>query len=196
MPALPSATTGFIPTSTPVLNSDSKVLYSPSDAWNKSANGPDCAQSGSLYLTHGVNASISFNYTGPSVVVNTISSQNGGRFSVVVDGFNTTSEIDTNTASGGNTSLPLCYPLQFPPFVITPPGYETRINHTIELVFIGPSQSTAESTNMSIGQFDSFAIPDLQSVLGKAKRNHGSLVLKVDLTMLCSLIVVLHDFVF
>ena len=101
-------------------------------------------------------------------MVHTITSPNGGVLSVLIDGFNT-SNIDT-FAHPGNTSLPLCYPLQFPPFRDTPPGFENRTDHTVTLTYIGPSIFSSEGRT-SMVQFDSFAIPDLHSPL---KATNGS----------------------
>ncbi|PPQ98276.1 hypothetical protein CVT26_013520 [Gymnopilus dilepis] len=197
MPAYPSATTGVVPTATPIPNSNSAIVYFPSDAWNKSKISPNCSQSQSVYVTQTVNATVSFNYTGPSIVVNTISSHNGGLFSVLVDGFNTTSAIDTNTAIGGNVSLPTCYPIQFPPFVITPPNYQSRTNHTIELVFIGSAPTPAQGTTASVGQFDSFAIPDLESAFGVAtSRNRRSASFDLGLATACIVVALFHSLAF
>ena len=97
-------------------------------------------------------------------MIRTVSSSSGGVFAVFVDGVDTTGLIDTFSGPG-NLALPTCYPIQFPPFIKTPPGYETRTNHILTLVFIGPSQLAPEGTNSSVVEFDSFATPDLQSVL-------------------------------
>lgn len=91
-------------------------------------------------------------------MVHTVTSPNGGVFSVWLDGFNTTTNIDTSSQHG-DYSLPVCYPLQFPPFLVTPPGFETHTNHTLMLVYIGPSAGSKGSTSSSV-QFDSFAIPN------------------------------------
>ena len=103
-------------------------------------------------------------YEGPSIMVRTITSPNGGIFSVWIDGYNTSSNIDTFSHQG-NTSLPICYPLQFPPFAVTPPGYENRTNHTIALIYTGPSINSPEGTTATTAEFDSFAIPDFHSHL-------------------------------
>jgi len=97
-------------------------------------------------------------------MVRTVSSSSGGVFAVLVDGVDTVGLIDTFSGPGDLT-LPTCYPVQFPPFIKTPPGYENRMNHTITLVYIRPSKLAPEGTNTSVVEFDSFAIPDLQSVL-------------------------------
>lgn len=97
-------------------------------------------------------------------MVRTVSSSSGGVFAIFVDGMDTTGLIDTFSGPG-NLALPTCYPVQFPPFIKTPPGYEKRVNHTITLVYIRPSELAPEGTNSSVVEFDSFAIPDLQSVL-------------------------------
>ena len=95
-------------------------------------------------------------------MVHTVTSSMGGVFSVLADGVDTATTIDTYFTQG-NQRFPLCYPLQFPPFMITPPGFETHSNHTLTLVYIGPSKFARNGTDISTIQFDSFAIPDLQS---------------------------------
>jgi hypothetical protein len=112
-----------------------------------------------------------FLFQGPSIMVRTVTSPNGGVFSVWLDGFNTTSNIDTSSQHG-NYSLPVCYPLQFPPFLLTPPGFETHTNHTLTLVYTGPSARAPGGTNSSTVQFDSFAIPDPESSL-KMNSSYG-----------------------
>ncbi|KAF8961638.1 hypothetical protein BDZ97DRAFT_1193405 [Flammula alnicola] len=92
-------------------------------------------------------------------MVNVVTSPNGGVFGVLVDGFNTTSTIDTFSGPG-TESLPVCYPYQVPPFAAIPPGYQSRSNHTLTLVYVGPSSSAPQGTNTSIVQFDSFSIPE------------------------------------
>jgi hypothetical protein len=72
-----------------------------------------------------------------------------------VDGFNTSSTIDTFSSPDAS----LCYPVQFPPFVHPPPDLATRNNHSITLVYIGPSPQASNSSHLSEVQFDSFAIP-------------------------------------
>ena len=97
-------------------------------------------------------------------MVRTVSSSSGGVFTVFVDGVNTTNLVDTFSGPG-DLSLPTCYPVQFPPFITTPPGYANRTNHNLTLIYTGVSQLAPEGTNTSFVQFDSFAIPDLASVL-------------------------------
>jgi len=63
-PALPSATVGLIPSSTPISSSDPGISYDPSDAWNISNSAYSCTTSVSLHKTDVINATISFNYTG------------------------------------------------------------------------------------------------------------------------------------
>jgi hypothetical protein len=73
----------------------------------------------------------------------------------------------------------------------TPPGYENRLNHTITLVHIGPSELAPEGTNISVVQFDSFAIPNLQSVLvltsNQISRKQQNLTVYLFLALLASL---------
>ncbi|KDR77572.1 hypothetical protein GALMADRAFT_65596, partial [Galerina marginata CBS 339.88] len=156
----PSATTGIVPSATPILASDSRILYAPSEAWNQSTTDVNCTSSNLVYTTDTVNATISFNYSGPSIEIGVLNALNGGMFSVVVDGFNTTSTIDTYIGPGAD-QLPMCIPYQFPPFAVTPPHFSSEENHTITLVFIGPSTDAPTNVNMSIGQFNRLAIPDL-----------------------------------
>jgi hypothetical protein len=99
---------------------------------------------------------------GTSVRVHTVISPHGGVFSVFVDGFNTSTTIDTFLSP--NSSSPLCYPAQFPPFVDPPPDLATRNDHTITLVYMGPSPQASNSSQLSEGRFDSFAIPQFSAV--------------------------------
>jgi len=114
----------------------------------------------------------------PTVMICTITSPNGGVFSVWIDGFNTSSNVDT-FAHPGNISLPLCYPLQFPPFAVTPPGFDTRTNHMVTLIYTGPSIYSSEGSSTSTAQFDSFAIPDLHSHLKATNGNPPTHVQKL-----------------
>ncbi|KAJ2934252.1 hypothetical protein H1R20_g2854, partial [Candolleomyces eurysporus] len=101
-------------------------------------------------------------------MIRTIPSKTGGVFSLVIDGFNTTSYIDTyipnaSTAdeARGESLNSSCYRVhQFPPMNIVPPGYENRETHTVSLVYIGagPLLLGADPLNLSV-QFDSFALP-------------------------------------
>jgi hypothetical protein len=88
----------------------------------------------------------------------------------VVDGFNTSSTIDTFVGSV-DAAVPLCFPYQFPPFAITPPEFSSQRNHTITLVFIGRSVDVPANVSTVIGQFHSFAMPDLTAVT--ALSNHA-----------------------
>jgi len=158
-PSLPSATSGAIPSASSIPGNDSRIIYAPSDAWNISNTDTNCKRSNFLYTTDTINASISFSYFGPSIEVHTVTAPNGGVFSIAVDGFNTSSTIDT--FSGPGQPLPLCYPNRFPPMAITPTGFSSQKDHTITLVFIGPSVNAPanSSTVKSIGQVNLFAIP-------------------------------------
>jgi hypothetical protein len=94
-------------------------------------------------------------------MINTITSSQGGVLAVVIDDFNTTSIIDTY--SGDEHNLPRCLHSQFPPLAVMPPAWAaantTETQHTISLVYIGASPKTANATNETSVQFDSFAIP-------------------------------------
>lgn len=110
---------------------------------------------------------------GLSVEFHLLTTLNGGVFSVIVDGLNTTTSLDTYSGShsntGGSTTFPLCYPAMFPPFPIVPPQYASRNNHTISLVLIGPSPNAPLSnTSQIVGQFNGFAIPELVPVANGA----------------------------
>jgi len=117
-----------------------------------------------------VRSTITWKYTedssvidlGPSIMVHTVTSSTGGVFSVWIDDFDTNTPIDTFSLHG-NQAFPVCYPVQFPPFAITPPGFELHSNHTIKLVYVGPSEFAPAGANTSNFQFDSFAIPILKS---------------------------------
>jgi len=61
---LPSATTGLVPSATPVLGSDPNIVYNPPNAWTVSESESNCTTSKSLHVTDTINASVSFNFTG------------------------------------------------------------------------------------------------------------------------------------
>ncbi|PPQ68166.1 hypothetical protein CVT26_005772 [Gymnopilus dilepis] len=165
-PAYPSSTSGVVPSATPVANTEAEVVYSPQNAWSTSNTAPSCAEESSMRVTSTLNASVSFNYSGPSVMVHTITSPTGGVFAVFIDGFNTTSTLDTFSSSSSSQapSLPLCYPTQYPPVLVPPPDMEMKDSHTITLVYVGPSPNAPAGTESSV-QFDAFAIPDFSKVL-------------------------------
>jgi hypothetical protein len=96
-------------------------------------------------------------------MIHTITSPLGGVLAVFVDGFNTTDVIDT--FSGNTTQLPLCYPVQFPPFTHAPPDLGSQNHHSITLFYTGPSPNALNGTTTSDVQFDSFAIPVFNSSL-------------------------------
>ncbi|KAF8965065.1 hypothetical protein BDZ97DRAFT_1659464, partial [Flammula alnicola] len=172
--AYPSATTGVVPSATPVLGNDTRFVYAPSHAWNISKTDANCTLTNLLHTTDTLNATISFNYSGPSVTMHVVTAPNGGVFSVVVDGFNTWSTIETFSGTS-DQPFPLCYQYQFPPFVITPPGFASRENHSLTLVFIGPSNSLPANTSKSIGQFNAFAIPDfVYPTISTTSENYAS----------------------
>lgn len=96
---------------------------------------------------------------GRSIRINTVSSSHGGVFSLLVDGFNVSNTIDTYT--NDSIQLPICYPQQFPPFIRPPPGWQTKENHNITLVYIGPSANAPNGSSLSNVQFEFFSIPNL-----------------------------------
>ncbi|KAJ2918165.1 hypothetical protein MD484_g2280, partial [Candolleomyces efflorescens] len=158
-------------------DTSSPISFTPTDAWSTislddSDQRTTCggALSPHQRVTNVLNATISFNYTGPAIVVRTIPSKTGGIFSVLIDGFNTTSYVDTYLHNAStpdearSESLnPGCYRVhQFPPMNIVPPGYESRETHTISLVYVGAGPlflaAGADPSSLSV-HFDSFALP-------------------------------------
>ena len=99
-------------------------------------------------------------FAGPSVMIHTVTSQQGGVFAVFVDDFNTTDVIDTYSGPD-SAALPLCYPVQYPPFLEPPPTLASQSTHVIKLVYSGRSLNAPNLTAEHCGQFDAFAIPDL-----------------------------------
>lgn len=189
----PSATTGFVLSATPVAIDDPGVLYSPANAWSSSSTVPNCTSSGSLRVTSTINSTVSFNYTGkhflllpvnhvytldpsgPSIMVHVVTTPQGGVFSVFVDDFDTMSTLDT--FSDNNTQLPLCYPVQFPPFTASPPGLASRNQHSITLMYTGPSPNAPNGTTSASVQFDSFSIPIFKSSSSAAGTERSGLTL-------------------
>ncbi len=101
-------------------------------------------------------------------MIRTVTSSQGGLFSLLVDDFNTTDIIDTY--SGPNQPLPLCFPNQFPPFTTPPPTLALQNNHTIKLVYIGQSPNAPNNLTGNNGQFDSFAIPTFSEMSPKVNQ--------------------------
>lgn len=134
------------------------VLFSPQRNWSISSFPGTCNSGATVHVTSTVHSNITFNYTGPSIRIHTVTSPIGGVFGVFVDGFNTTSTIDTFSSSGESG----CYPIQFPPFARAPPDQATKNQHSITLVYTGPSPDAANRSSSEV-RFESFAIPDLQS---------------------------------
>ncbi|KAJ7461411.1 hypothetical protein B0H11DRAFT_1736152 [Mycena galericulata] len=154
----PSTATAFLPVSTPVTTESNNVVFSPSTAWKNTTDPPSCSSSSAIWTTSQLNASISFNFSGPSVMVHMVTSSDGGVFSVILDGLNTTTTIDTY--SGGQLVLPQCMPSQFPPLRMVPPTLANETEHTITLVYIGASPNAGNETGTKTNiQFDSFALP-------------------------------------
>jgi len=112
-------------------------------------------------------------------MVHTVTSENGGVFSVIIDNFNTTTLIDTYSGPG-DAALPTCYPRQFPGFIRTPPGYANGTSHTISLVYIGPSMDSPPNTASTV-QFDTFSIPDFSaaSLSGFAKPESKAFLINI-----------------
>jgi hypothetical protein len=61
--SFPSATTGIVPSATPVLASDPWIVYTPPREWS-SSKGASCTTNDLLYNTETLNATVSFNYSG------------------------------------------------------------------------------------------------------------------------------------
>ncbi|PVF95386.1 hypothetical protein CPB86DRAFT_682819, partial [Serendipita vermifera] len=156
-PYSPSTIIG-IPAASTIPNDVGSLQYSPPEEWKSSNSVHNCTLNNSVRVTSTLNSKVSFNYTGPSIRVHTVTSPKGGVFSVFVDGFNTSSQIDT--FGGEDSSLPRCYPVQFPPFVRPPPDLATRTRHTITLIYTGASPKAPPGTNVSQLEFDSFSIPE------------------------------------
>ena len=101
-------------------------------------------------------------------MVRTIPSKTGGAFSLLIDGFNTSTSIDTyygnastSEEAQGKSLNTNCYRVhQFPPVILVPPGYESRDTHTVSLVYIGAGESLLGTAPQDLSvQFDSFALP-------------------------------------
>ncbi|KAK7045006.1 hypothetical protein R3P38DRAFT_2508272 [Favolaschia claudopus] len=159
--SFPSTAT-FLPSSTPVsTDGNQKIIFSPPSAWNQNATVPSCASGSEIWTTSTLNASISFNFSGPSIMVHTVASTHGGAFSVTLDGTDTATIIDTY--SGGRSGmLPECMSSQFPPLVKVPPTLLNETDHVLTLIYMGASPNAqgagANISELNI-QFDSFAIP-------------------------------------
>lgn len=194
---VPSSTIAVasIPTEQAVAINSNSIVYTGN--WTDSSRVPSCAKSPSLRLSHQINSSVELNYTGksqalviiwdgrqttiiagPSIIFHAVRSRTGGAFSVIVDGFNTSSPIDTYTNSTLNFTE--CTPIRFPPFIKAPPDYLSRTNHTIKLVFQGvgfwgPLPADLASNKSMNVQFDSFAVPD--DKYGVPEPSHGDRIL-------------------
>jgi hypothetical protein len=101
-------------------------------------------------------------------MVRTIPSKTGGAFSVFIDGFNTSTKIDTYDGNAstweeaqGESLNTSCYRVrQFPPVVLVPPGYESRETHAVSLVYVGAGEKLLGTAPQDLSvQFDSFALP-------------------------------------
>jgi hypothetical protein len=129
--------------------------------------------------------------SGPAIMIRTIPSKTGGVFSLIIDGFNTTSVIDTYVHNAstpddarGESLNSSCYRVhQFPPMNIVPPGYENRETHTISLVYVGAGLFLlgADPRNLSV-EFDSFALP----LYSEAQMTSASMVPRGEYTILVS----------
>src|ERR1700737_4335965 len=119
-------------------------------------------------------------------MVHVVTSQQGGVFSVFVDGFDTGSTIDTYSDNKTNyTTLPLCYPAQFPPFVATPPTLASQNQHSITLMYTGPSLNAPNGTTSANVEFDSFAIPVFKSSTSAAgTERSGPILLAFSVSMI------------
>ncbi|KAF8165646.1 hypothetical protein B0H34DRAFT_247096 [Crassisporium funariophilum] len=157
--SFPSATVSVVPSATPVPIDSPAVQFNPSNAWNSSsAPISNCIPGNIVRVTNVVNATVSFNYTGQSILIHTVKSPRGGVFSMTVDSVPLNDTIDTFNAGGE-----LCFPVQFPPFRKPPPGFALRNDHSITLSFQGPSKNAPKDITSIDVQFGSFAIPQVQT---------------------------------
>jgi hypothetical protein len=101
-----------------------------------------------------------------------VTSPRGGVFYVFIDGFNTSTTIDTY--SGGDEQLPQCIPFQFPPVAHPPSDMGARNEHTITLVYTRHSSRAPHGTNSSEVQIDTFAIPIFQEALDTGDTSSAS----------------------
>ncbi|KAF8991236.1 hypothetical protein BDQ17DRAFT_1313507 [Cyathus striatus] len=205
--AIPSSTMISSPAKTPSPEDDNGITFSPEGAWGVSDNKSNCGISKTIHTTSAINASITFNYTGPSVTVHTITSPYGGVFSVFVDGFDTQTTIDTSAyySNFGEPPTPQCLPIQFPPFVVSPPDFQSNppSGHSITLVFVAPSPEALNGTNASASiQFDAFSIPEQDALQATSASSahvnyeQGSLTLLYALLGYCIMISLMLDSVF
>ncbi|KDR68925.1 hypothetical protein GALMADRAFT_215497 [Galerina marginata CBS 339.88] len=155
--ALPSATSvNFLPSTSPVPEDDVNLKFGPENAWNVTT-GINCTASNIVHNTAVQNATISFNYTGNSILINTIMSPLGGVFSVAFDGVLLMDTIDTFNAGGE-----LCFHRQYPPFEDPPVDLGSTNEHSITLVYIGPSDQAPKNSSSTMVQFNSFEIPQFK----------------------------------
>ncbi|EAU82329.2 hypothetical protein CC1G_06639 [Coprinopsis cinerea okayama7 len=164
VPAYPTATSIEKPPASAVPITDPAITFSREGAWNETGLSDDlgCSTlSNTLRVTDVIGASVNFTFSG-NVIVHTVSHPRGGVFAVFIDGFNTSSIIDTYI---GPTSVdpegPVCRALQFPPFLVLPPGFEHRTEHTISLVYQGYYTENVPDrpSDGHFAQFDAFEVP-------------------------------------
>lgn len=83
--------------------------------------------------------------------------------------------IDTyaDSDNDGAATNTVCFPFRFPPFPIVPTEYGSRNDHTITLIFVGPSPDAGPMFNASqaVGQINGFAIPELLGTTNNAIRH-------------------------
>ncbi|KDR69105.1 hypothetical protein GALMADRAFT_145820 [Galerina marginata CBS 339.88] len=182
--ALPSATSvNFLPSTSAVPGNDVNLTFGPENAWNITT-GINCTASNTVHSTTIKNATVSFNYTGSGILINTIMSPLGGVFSVTFDGILLMDTIDTFNAGGD-----LCFHRQYPPFEDPPTDLGSTNEHSITLVYIGPSDQAPKNSSLTMVQFDSFEIPQFA---GSGARGVGSDALLISIFIILAQI---HAFV-
>ncbi|KAF8992225.1 hypothetical protein BDQ17DRAFT_1369810 [Cyathus striatus] len=152
--AMPTSTSmNFLPSASPVAEGDKALQVGPQSAWNTTSTSLDCNSGSTSLVTDVINATISLNFTGRGILINTVSSPNGGVFSMIFDGVPLMDTIDTYNADSER-----CYIRQFPPFEGAPADLALTLDHSLILMYSGPSKH-APNGSSSMVQFNSFAIP-------------------------------------
>ncbi|KAF9522918.1 hypothetical protein CPB83DRAFT_899226 [Crepidotus variabilis] len=165
--AFPTSTAAsFSPSLSIIQNAEPALLFSPEKAWNTTQAAAGSCGSSTFHSTDVVNATVSFNYTGPSVLLNVMTSPQGGVFAVFIDDTQIMNRFDTFDADQVK-----CIRRQYPPFPsLVPPGFGSRNSHSITLMHYGPSTLAPNGTVSSVVQLDSFAVPQFnQNVSGNSR---------------------------
>ncbi|KAF9522923.1 hypothetical protein CPB83DRAFT_863758 [Crepidotus variabilis] len=170
--ALPaSKAASFSPSLSVAQSTEPALLLSPEKAWNTTEATAGSCGSNTFHSTNVVNATISFNYTGPSILLNAMTSPQGGVFAVFIDGTQIKNSLDTFDA--GQVK---CIRRQYPPFSAPgPPGFGSRTSHSITIMHYGPSKLAPNGTVSSVVQLDSFVVPQFnRSVSGESRAVSGT----------------------